>query len=267
MTWMWGDAPGWGGRSAFIMLAFWPPNRRRNSAQVIVPLAGGRKRMVGLTDLQGGCPMPLSGFRRRALCGALFLVCLVGSAPAAMAAVYPAGRGLSAEAVQQFLSDPAGLLAAYPNGGAQMIARVKDLAATDPATVNGILGTLKAATPDQASAIGTALGQVAMLAVSTDQAFATDLQTKIAETGNVSAITAFSAVVGGDIKLAAATGPGAGAGGGGESQTGGGNSLGGFGLLNSLNLPTSVKNTPDSFPSPSFSSSSGAGSSVSPSSP
>ena len=62
------------------------------------------------------------------------------------------------------------------------------------------------------------------MAVSQDQAFATDLQTKVAQAGNTSAIVAFSAVVGGDIKLAA-TGPGAGIGGGGESQTGGGGNL------------------------------------------
>ena len=44
------------------------------------------------------------------------------------------------------------------------------------------------------------------MAVNTDPAFAVDLQTKIAQSGNTSALVAFSAVVGGDIKLTAATG-------------------------------------------------------------
>ena len=91
-----------------------------------------------------------------------------------------------------------------------MVSRVRDLVASDPGTVDPILALLKSANPEQASAIGTGLGQVALMAVSQDQAFATDLQTKVAQAGDTSAIVAFSAVVGGDIKLAA-TGPGGGA--------------------------------------------------------
>ena len=65
------------------------------------------------------------------------------------------------------------------------------------------------------------------MAVSTDQPFATDLQTKIAQSGNTTALDAFDAVVGGDLKLTAATGS-TGIGGGGESQTTGTSGLGGF---------------------------------------
>jgi acetamidase/formamidase len=95
-----------------------------------------------------------------------------------------------------------------------MITKVRDLAASDSATLDALLGLLKSANPDQASAIGTALGQVALMGIATDQAFATQIQTEVVLSGNTSALVAFSAVVGGDIKLAAATGPGGGAGGG-----------------------------------------------------
>lgn len=105
------------------------------------------------------------------------------------------------------------------------------------------------------------------MAVGRDQEFATDLQTRVAQAGNTAAIVAFSAVVGGDIKLAAA-GPGGGAGGGGKSQTGGNTGLTGFAVNSSFGLTTSVRNIPDSFTIPSFGvagAGSNIGSNVSPS--
>ena len=159
------------------------------------------------------------GFSVGALLGAAISGLLLASVPLASAAVYTPQRALSADTIQQFLTNPAGLLSEFPYGGPLMITKVRDLAASDPATLDALLGLLKSANPDQASAIGTALGQVALMAIATDQAFATQIQTEVVLSGNTSALVAFSAVVGGDIKLAAATGPGGGAGGGGESQT------------------------------------------------
>lgn len=210
--------------------------------------------------------MRFSRLVRGALCGAAVVGCLIASAPLAISAVYSPSQALPAETVQQFLANPGALLTQYPNGGGQMIARVKDFAASDPATVNAILGLLKTTNPEQATAIGTGLGHVALMAVSKDQKFATDLQTKVAQTGDAVAIAAFSAVVGGDIKLAAATGPGGAAGGGGESQTGGSNASGGFAVAGPFSLTTSRENIPDSFNSPSFGGG-GVGSNVSPSRP
>jgi hypothetical protein len=40
-------------------------------------------------------------------------------------------QGLPAQTIVQFLADPAALLKQYPNGGPQMLARVRGLAATD----------------------------------------------------------------------------------------------------------------------------------------
>ena len=151
----------------------------------------------------------------RALFGAIFAL-VIGFAPLASAAVYSPRQALPADSIQQFLGNPSSLLSQFPNGGPLMITKVRDLAASDPATLSALIGLLKSANPDQASAIGTALGQVALMAVNSDPAFATQIQTEVAQAGNTSALVAFGAVVGGDIKLSAATGTTGGAGGGGE---------------------------------------------------
>jgi hypothetical protein len=98
----------------------------------------------------------------------------------AAAAVYSPQQVLPAQAIQQFLADPTALLAQYPDGGAQLIARVRDLAASDPATLSALIGLLTSANQGQAAAIGTALGQVAVMAVKTDQAYAIQIQEAIA---------------------------------------------------------------------------------------
>jgi hypothetical protein len=181
----------------------------------------------------------------RAVLAGLIAGFLASFSPA-IAAVYPPERALSAQTIQQFVADPAALLAQYPNGGPQLIAEVRDLAASDPATLKLLLGLLKSASADQASAIGTGLGQVALMAVKTDQAYAAQIQEAIVAAQNISTLVAFSAVVGGNIKLAAATG-GGGGGGGGEQPTGQTGTFGGFFAGNAENFPTFVNNTPDSF--------------------
>lgn len=182
--------------------------------------------------------------------GAVMAGLTVGATPAG-AAVYSAQQALPASAIQQFQSNPAGFLSQYPTGGPEMSKAVRDLVASDPQTLNTLIGLLSQANPDQASAIGTGLGQVALMAVDNDQAFATQIQTLVAQSGNTGALVAFSAVVGGDIKLAAATG-GGGAGGGGEEGTGSG-PTGSSGFIGSpLNLHTFATNTGDSFTIPSF---------------
>lgn len=199
-----------------------------------------------------------------ALFGATILGLVIAVVPPASAAVYSARQALPADTVQQFLANPSALLSQFPNGGPQLITKVRDLAASDPQTLSALIALLKSANPDQSSATGTALGQVALMAVNTDPAFANEIQTEVAQSGNASALVAFGAVVGGDIKLAAATGPGGAAGGGGELQTQSTSGLGGFFAGNPLSLNVGVKNTPDSFPSFSFSGGSPGSSGVSP---
>jgi len=115
-----------------------------------------------------------------ALLGAALVVPqMVWLSPAA-AAVYSPKQALSAPVIQEFLANPSALLTQYPIGGAQMIARVRDLAASDPSTLNPIVGLLATANANQSTAIGTGLGQVALMAVKTDQAYANQIQEAIA---------------------------------------------------------------------------------------
>ena len=96
----------------------------------------------------------------RAVTRALFATSILGLAVAfvtsASAAVYSAHQALPSQTVQQFLSDPGSLLSQFPNGGPVMITKVRDLTASDSATLSALIGLLKSANPDQASAIGTA---------------------------------------------------------------------------------------------------------------
>ena len=142
----------------------------------------------------------------RAVLGAAIAGCALAPLSPAMAAVYSSQQALPAQTVQQFLANPAALLAQYPNGGPPMITEVRNLAASDPATLKALVGLLASANADQASAIGTGLGQVAVMAVRTDPSFANEIQGAIVTAQNDSALVAFKAAVGGDIQLTAATG-------------------------------------------------------------
>jgi hypothetical protein len=175
---------------------------------------------------------------RYSLFRVLLLAAIVGSALAlpAMAAVPP-------QTVQQFLNKPSDLLGQYPSGGPEMIQAVQDFLASDPRTLTAVLSLLPQANPAQSTAIGTALGKYALSVLATDQPRAVQIQDAVVESNNVVAMGAFDAVVGGNIKLTAAT---TGVGGGAETSTspgGAGFSVGGGGFGS---LPT-VGNTPDVF--------------------
>jgi hypothetical protein len=199
----------------------------------------------------GSFPMQYPRAMMRVAFGAVLAGLIIAATPSAEAAIYSPQQALPADAIQQFMSNPSAFLAQYPSGGPQMSRAVRDLVASDPQTLNTLLSLLSSANPDQSSAIGTGLGQVALMAVDTDQAFAVQIQTAVAQSGNTGALVAFSAVVGGDIKLAAATG-GGGAGGGGEEGTGpGAPGFSGF-IASTLDLHTFATNTADSFTTPTF---------------
>ncbi|WP_407117221.1 hypothetical protein [Bradyrhizobium sp. LMG 9283] len=159
---------------------------------------------------------------------------------AASAAVYPPQRQLPATVISDFKASPNSLLQQYPTGGPQLISRVRDLGASDPTTLPGLIALLKdpATTKDQMRAIVGGLAQVARMAAQSDPAFANEIQTAIAGTGNQDVIAAYQAATG-DVQIAA-TGGGAGGGGtgaGGPTGSGGfanggpGGSLGTFGGL------------------------------------
>ncbi|MDA9483946.1 hypothetical protein XI07_18375 [Bradyrhizobium sp. CCBAU 11445] len=137
---------------------------------------------------------------------------------AASAAVYPPQRQLPATVISDFKASPNSLLQQYPTGGPQLISRVRDLGASDPTTLPGLIALLKdpATTKDQMRAIVGGLAQVARMAASSDQAFANEIQGAIANTGNADVIAAYQAATG-DVAIAATGGGG----GGGSSGSGG----------------------------------------------
>ncbi|MCK1328239.1 hypothetical protein IVB57_07500 [Bradyrhizobium sp. CW9] len=141
---------------------------------------------------------------------------------AASAAVYPPQRQLPATVISEFKATPGTLLTQFP-AGAQLISRVRDLGASDPTTLPALIALLKdpATTKDQIRAITAGLAQVARMAATSDQAFATEIQAAIAGTNNPDVIAAYQAATG-DVQIAAAGGgAGGGSGAGGPTGTGG----------------------------------------------
>jgi hypothetical protein len=193
-----------------------------------------------------------SGFIRTLLLAATASSVLTLVSPA-IAAINPPGQVLSSQAIQQFLANPDALLAQYPNGGADLVKAVQDLAGSDPATLNALIGLLSKANSEQATAIGTALGKIAQAAVNTDQGYATQIQVAISLANNDTALAAFNAVIGGDIQLTAVTGGVGGGGGGGGGPTTTPNFTGGNAGSNPFNLNTATNTIPDSFSNLSFS--------------
>ncbi|MCK1757388.1 hypothetical protein IVA78_19710 [Bradyrhizobium sp. 137] len=138
----------------------------------------------------------------------------------ASAAVYPPQRQLPAQIISEFKAAPNSLLQQYPTGAPQLISRVRDLGASDPTTLPGLIALLKdpATTKDQMRAIVAGLAQVARMAAQTDQAYGAEIQAAIAGTGNPDVIAAYQAATG-DVQIAA-TGGGAGGGTGAGGPTG-----------------------------------------------
>jgi len=119
--------------------------------------------------------------------------------------------------VQQFLANPSQVLAQFPGGGARLISLIRDAAVFDPSALNAIIALLGNANPDQQMAIGSGLGQAALLEQRTNQAYATQIQDAIGASGVQNAILAFAGVTG---NVQTAAGGGGGGGGGGGSFTG-----------------------------------------------
>lgn len=179
---------------------------------------------------------------------ALATLLVVAASGFAQAGCYGSQQQLPANTVARFTANPAQLLSEYPNGGGQMISLVRDLVASDPATLPLVLDLSAKSNTDQVNSIGTGLGQAALVCSRSDQTFANQIQQMVAALNNQALALAFTEVLG-DQQLAAA-GPGAGGGGGG----GGGGPTGviaGFGGIvggeGTLSLHTAVKTTPTNF--------------------
>lgn len=159
----------------------------------------------------------------------------VGFVAAAFILVPPV-MAQNSQAVTDFLANPSQALQQYPNGGAQFISLIRDAALADHSALSNIIALLANANTDQASAIGSGLGQAANASVRTDQAYANEIQRLLALAGNLSANTAYAAVTG-NTMIGSAGGAGVGGGGGpGGGQTGTGGIV--FGGPNSGNVQT-----------------------------
>jgi hypothetical protein len=165
---------------------------------------------------------------------------LVAGGGTADAACYAPAQQLPEATVSNFIGNPAALLSEFPNGGAQMISRVRDLVASNPDALAAVMAQLASASASQQAAIGSGLGQAARICVRSDQAFATRIQQAIASQGTDAAKTAYAAV-NPDVQIGAVGGAGGGGGtgvGGPTSGTGGGGggsvgpTLSSFGALN-----------------------------------
>jgi hypothetical protein len=159
------------------------------------------------------------------------------STSSASAACYSATQALPAAEITAFTADAAQLLQQNPDGGPAMISRVRDLAASDPATLPILIGLLANANANQRTAIGTGLGQAAQICVRTDQAYAAEIQRLVAASGIAEAITALAAVIGDRPIGALGGGPG----------SLGAVSAGAGGPTNSFSATSGAPGTPQTF--------------------
>jgi hypothetical protein len=181
---------------------------------------------------------------------------VLGAGEAAQAACYGAGEQLSGQTLSQFINDPGRLLAQYPSGGPQMISLIRDLVASDPGTLPLIINLNAKANPEQLQAIGTGLGQAALVCKRTAQPFSNEIQQMTIATNNQPLTQAFAGVMG-DQFLGLATPS---VGGGGAGVTGQIGSVGGVAAGGApLSLTTAVPTSTGSGPTFTFSSSSTAG--------
>jgi hypothetical protein len=147
----------------------------------------------------------------------------------AWSAAYAPGQQLSQQTIAEFTANPSQLLNQFPNGGGQMISRLRDLLASDPATLAPILSLLRNATSEQKAALGAALAQAARLYQRADQAFAAQIQQAVANTQDQELIVAYAAAAG-DQPIGAGGGAGSAGGPGGGSNPLGGPAFGGGAL-------------------------------------
>jgi hypothetical protein len=175
----------------------------------------------------------------RILVPALAIVLVLGVGKAAQAACYDSGQQLPERVVSQFINEPGKLLTQFPSGGPQMISLIRDLVASDPGTLPLITELNAKANADQVQAIGTGLGQAALVCARPAQAFSDEIQRVTIAANNKPMTQAFGAVMGDQfLGLAGPAVGGGGAGATGQIGSTGGTTVAGV----SLNLTTSVSN-------------------------
>lgn len=130
-----------------------------------------------------------------------------------------AATGAQAATVDEFLANPAQVMAQYPNGGAELISLIRDVAISHPEALATITSLLSSGTVDQQAAVGSGLGQAYNIVLNTDQAYAAQIAAAVGGSNSDSAKTAYSGATG-NVSIAS-TGGGAAGGGGGGGGSGG----------------------------------------------
>jgi hypothetical protein len=198
---------------------------------------------------------------------------LLFSIHGASAQIAGGGTRVPPAAIAAFQNNPGQLLTQFPGAGPGLVKQVRDLLASDKATLPSIVGLLNVASPDQQIAIADALAQVAKAYSRNDPGFANQIQQAVANTG-IPEVSKAYAEAAGDTGTASTGGGGGGGAGGGQvgsipgggpnngiftnstpvptkpgSVTGG--SLGGSSLVNTVtNNTTTTNNTPTTPVSP-----------------
>ncbi|CAL80641.1 conserved hypothetical protein; putative signal peptide [Bradyrhizobium sp. ORS 278] len=164
----------------------------------------------------------------------LAVASLVLAGPGAVAMAQPVVQS-AADQATNFKANPEQVLTQNPNGGAELIAKTRDLAVNDPATLDVLIGLLAKANKDQKAAIAAGLGQAARIVVRSNRDYSERIAKAIAETKDLDAIVAYAAATG-DTGTAATGAGGAGsAGASGGQTTGLGTGTGGGGGLEAIN--------------------------------
>jgi hypothetical protein len=97
--------------------------------------------------------------------------------------------------VATFLTDPPEIIRENPNGGAQLMVEVRDLALSDPTTLPPILALLPEANKAQKAAIGAGLAQATKVASRTRPAYANEIQQAVAQADHDEVILAYDAAL------------------------------------------------------------------------
>lgn len=136
-------------------------------------------------------------FIRRVSFAAIIASAALGLAGAAQAAsCYDSAQALAPAQISAFTGNPGDLLAKSPEGGGGMVSQIRDLAATDSATLDGIVGLVSGANDDQKRAIGAGLAQAARICVPKDPAYADQIQKAIADNKDPVLVLAYASAAG-----------------------------------------------------------------------
>ena len=132
----------------------------------------------------------LSGFFRQGICVLIFSASF--AAAGAHAGCYPGDQEMPADQISTFTSNPASLLSQNPDGGTGFTSKVRDLVASNPATLQPVLDLLKNANTEQKKGIGSGLSQAANACLVKDQPFANEIQNKLTAAGDRTASQSYS---------------------------------------------------------------------------